>query len=963
MLDYQRIVDDVRSSMFSNSMEGVDFLRSAAADYSVACDEVNERLRRCGSLLRQGLRSEAIQLAEIEPNLLDLVATLDFPERSQWEQVVAHYGIVPPPPLMFDVAADLNEAYAVEQPLTELLRHHRLLALARGPLKNRINTLRSLIQADSDNQIWREDLQTFEAERLKQLQHEVADAAQAGDLMTLASLHDELRADGWSSLPPASLVRWTAGARQKLEERDFRANIERIAGGLREAHAALDADLGRQSRDQWNACVNGSTFEQDDPFVEMATSALAWLAEQDEWLAREAEHRAAVVSLASGLSGKIAPEELRRLHAAAVANGFQLPEETEARYRDRLNQLIHAAKRRRIAIISGICLGILGLAALVFFGIQRYQLGQEIDHQRDALGALLDNSDLPAAERLLGRLKENSPAVAANTEIAELDRRLETAIQKETDRHKSFDGYMQAAKARGPDHPDYEALQQATTLAKTNAEKLVLDDFKQEISAAERAAAEKRNATFLTDLDPFRPRLKGLKELSAQPNSDPKALLAEIDRFRNDLNALEHRSGDLGNGAQGQAQIILTELETIEAAVKLRREEEKQLAAVTGAIGDPEAYKAELTHYLQQFPDSPRAADFKRAIDEEPLWVGIAKWNALLTAFRQTDITQLKPDGAKELLAKAREVFAKFDEYPAADAVRLRMAYLEGIMRRVDSEQQRIEEPLKRLFGDSLIKDLWMIQMGDGRRFYLKDNPHLKDSGMAPINYITGFDLVEKKAGVDSAKVTFNGSAPQVGVAKSIRPMIDALNDANWEQTFFHIVKAIDENKEIDPILKVNLLRQTLEIGSRGSAVFERAFAKHSDALKDANVNPFANWLDPKDPDSPNQRVRAEQVLKDFPDIGAAGRETADELNKLHQPPGKIRVWVGWLRRGAAGNWRCEPTSLRDQSGELFVAVKKGIGNGITFERMGTVKDDIATMEIPAGSGCIEGSPLFLVAP
>ncbi len=89
MLDYQRIVDDVRSTMFSNSMEGVDFFRSAAADYAVACDDVNERLRQCGKLLRQGLRSEAIQLADSEPILLDVVATLDFPERMQWEQIVA----------------------------------------------------------------------------------------------------------------------------------------------------------------------------------------------------------------------------------------------------------------------------------------------------------------------------------------------------------------------------------------------------------------------------------------------------------------------------------------------------------------------------------------------------------------------------------------------------------------------------------------------------------------------------------------------------------------------------------------------------------------------------------------------------------------------------------------------------------------------------------------------------------
>ena len=144
MIDYQRIVDEVRSSLFSNNAEGADFLRTAAADYSVAGDEINERLRRCGSLLKQGLRSEAIQLAEIEPNLLDLVATLDFPERQHWVDVLTLNGIVAPRPLMLDVAADLNEAYAIEQPLAELLRQHRLLALSRGPLKLRVNTLRKL---------------------------------------------------------------------------------------------------------------------------------------------------------------------------------------------------------------------------------------------------------------------------------------------------------------------------------------------------------------------------------------------------------------------------------------------------------------------------------------------------------------------------------------------------------------------------------------------------------------------------------------------------------------------------------------------------------------------------------------------------------------------------------------------------------------------------------------------------
>ncbi len=134
MFDYQRIVDDVRSALATAGPETVDFMRLAAADYMVACDEVNDRLRKCGELLRKGLRSEAIYLADLEPNLLDAVAALDFPEYDQWKQVASRLGILVPPPLQLDVAADLNEAYALEQPLATLLERHRLLALARAPL-------------------------------------------------------------------------------------------------------------------------------------------------------------------------------------------------------------------------------------------------------------------------------------------------------------------------------------------------------------------------------------------------------------------------------------------------------------------------------------------------------------------------------------------------------------------------------------------------------------------------------------------------------------------------------------------------------------------------------------------------------------------------------------------------------------------------------------------------------------
>ena len=99
----------------------------------------------------------------------------------------------------------------------------------------------------------------------------------------------------------------------------------------------------------------------------------------------------------------------------------------------------------------------------------------------------------------------------------------------------------------------------------------------------------------------------------------------------------------------------MTALDTKQAELKLLRDEDDRLVAVTAAVGDPEAFKAELTRYVQQFPDSPRAADFKRSLDRFPLWVAAIKWNELLTALSQIDVTRLDPAAAKKILCRPRK--------------------------------------------------------------------------------------------------------------------------------------------------------------------------------------------------------------------------------------------------------------------------------------------------------------------
>ena len=96
------------------------------------------------TFLGQGLRSEAIHMADEQPNLMDLVAALDLPDPDAWAEFCQQSDLPVPPPLQMDRAAQLNEAYAQDQPMEHLLSRHRLLALSRAPIAQRLEVLRQM---------------------------------------------------------------------------------------------------------------------------------------------------------------------------------------------------------------------------------------------------------------------------------------------------------------------------------------------------------------------------------------------------------------------------------------------------------------------------------------------------------------------------------------------------------------------------------------------------------------------------------------------------------------------------------------------------------------------------------------------------------------------------------------------------------------------------------------------------
>ena len=186
------ISDQIRKQLEQPDGLTVEALEPLANAYGQETAQVNARLAECTHLLRKGLRSEAIQRAFMKPNLLDWSASLDFSEFDDWLSILQFYGIAVPTLLNRDAAQELQEAIVEEQPLEELLRQHRRLAIAKAPLAWRLKVLRRLGEVDSANIVWREDQEQWETIRLKQIPSELKAAVDAKLLVAVQSICEEL---------------------------------------------------------------------------------------------------------------------------------------------------------------------------------------------------------------------------------------------------------------------------------------------------------------------------------------------------------------------------------------------------------------------------------------------------------------------------------------------------------------------------------------------------------------------------------------------------------------------------------------------------------------------------------------------------------------------------------------------------------------------------------------------------
>lgn len=373
--EIHELLESVRVTLASSMNPNREELERLHSELDAEIRSANKRLRECDALLSEGHRSEAIQLAEQEPNLLEVVSILDFHELPEWNDFVAELGLTVTPELQIDIATDINSAYSEDEPLERLMKKFRVLSLARAPLRSRIDLLRQIAKRDVGTAYWKDDLKSYEETRIRQISDESRDAINSRNYAEVRRLADELHKKPWSVKPDRRVIERIDQTMVEVRKLDAIRLLDRVTAEWKAAKATGDTALGKSLGEKWDQVAQ--KCDRDSPQYldarEQVLPLLRWLRDFDQEEEQARMHAAEVKKLTRVLrTENVTLEEIyRQYDELAAFEGFEIPEAVQLRFEARIAEIEKKQKLKKFATIGGVAVAVIilmAIAARLIFG-------------------------------------------------------------------------------------------------------------------------------------------------------------------------------------------------------------------------------------------------------------------------------------------------------------------------------------------------------------------------------------------------------------------------------------------------------------------------------------------------------------------------------------------------------------------------------------------------------------------
>jgi hypothetical protein len=245
----------------------------------------------------------------------------------------------PQPPLVNRHAIEmLNRAYSEEAPLAELLKHHRLLALGRAPLCDRVRTMRLLTRAEPTNPAWGEDTLAYEMARMDELRAELRQIRQTNDWPRIQATKAEMESREWQSFLPLDLVDEIGREHDRISRLDAETQMQKYRDMANRATDALDLNRCRGIRSLIERLCAERQIEPGDALMKPLAPFLDWLAEQDRLAKQAKQFDKACFELRDAIAHSNDSDLVAGLYQAVCNYRMTIPKDLESLYRERLQR-------------------------------------------------------------------------------------------------------------------------------------------------------------------------------------------------------------------------------------------------------------------------------------------------------------------------------------------------------------------------------------------------------------------------------------------------------------------------------------------------------------------------------------------------------------------------------------------------------------------------------------------------
>jgi hypothetical protein len=420
-----KLVRSIREAM--SGAPGLDHAQ-LAAEYARLCREAVQRIEQCATMIEKGSDYQALQLAESEPILLDLIAALSFSEAPQWIETCTAQELPVPPKFDTKAVQALNALYTKGITANHpLYKDYRGAVTARDDVKA-LRIIRTIARLNAGDANAQSELQRLENKFYQLALAEMRAALTAQDeTRTLHALDEVERLGSPDKLAELPDYARALDVRRVVQRREAIALSERLvdsldgdraAGAWRVAGDTLTRLRGLQTEHGFSLptaagtkCAEVQTWVDAQQREADAVQHFQTTMKNAAALAEEAETRLLTrTTLTLDETEKLYAEFSRRWRAVEQCQRT-VPEDFVARVRrgaDTLRgELDRLRRQRRIRFTLAAAAALIVCSVGAFFAIRAYR----VHDFAGQLATLRSKGEVEAAEKLVQRLRAESPTL------------------------------------------------------------------------------------------------------------------------------------------------------------------------------------------------------------------------------------------------------------------------------------------------------------------------------------------------------------------------------------------------------------------------------------------------------------------------------------------------------------------------------------------------------------------------